>query len=305
MFEITESFDPAIYNLYTEAEWKPLPKLLLIPGFRYEYYNRVERGAPDPRLAARYNLADELVVKAAYGRHHISPTPDETSTSLGNPTLNLEQADHYVLGAEYSFTPYLSFTAEAFFKDLDNLVTRSNGPLIYDNAAEGRIYGGEFFLRHQLANNFFGWVAYTISRSERKDRPGEDWRLFDFDQTHILNLIASYDLPSNWSVGARYRYVTGSPETPIVAGVFDSDSNNYVAVTGANNSSRNKPFQQLDVRVDKKWVYDTWTLNTYLDLQNATNYENEEGVNYQYDFEGSLPVTGIPIFPSIGLRGEF
>ena len=306
IFEITESFDPAIYNLYTEAEWQPVDRLLLIPGLRYEYYNRVERAAADPRLAARYNLTDELVVKAAYGRHHISPTPDETSTSLGNPTLNLEQADHYVLGAEYAFTPYLSFTAEAFFKDLDNLVTRSNGPLIYDNAAEGRIYGGEFFLRHQLANNFFGWVAYTISQSERKDRPGEDWRLFDFDQTHILNLIASYDLPSNWSIGARYRYVTGSPNTEIIAGVFDSDSNDYVRVEETTvNASRNKAFQQLDVRVDKRWVFDTWTLNTYLDLQNAINYENQEGVNYQYDFEDSLPATGIPIFPSIGIRGEF
>ena len=99
--------------------------------------------------------------------------------------------------------------------------------------------------------------------------------------------------------------MTGSPDTAIVGGVFDSDGNDYVRVAGEANGTRNKPFQQLDVRVDKKWIYDTWTLNTYLDLQNATNYENQEGVNYQYDFEDSLPVTGIPIFPSLGIRGEF
>ncbi len=312
----TESFDPAIYTAYLEADYKPTERLQLIPGARWEYYTRVARAALDGRIAARYRLTDDLVVKAAFGMHHQSPAPDESSTSFGNPNLRLESALHYVAGGEYALTPYLSVNVEGFYKTLDDLVTRTDAvrtaadgterPLIYDNAAEGRVYGAEVFLRHQLANNFFGWLAYTVSRSERKDRPGEPWRLFDFDQTHILTVVGSYDLPRNWSVGLRWRYVTGSPDTPIETAVFDVDADAYVRVAPSTaNESRNPDFHQLDVRVDKRWIYDTWTLNFYLDLQNAYNRANQEGINYQYDYEKSFPVSGIPIFPSFGLRGEF
>ena len=39
--------------------------------------------------------------------------------------------------------------------------------------------------------------------------------VFDFDQTHILTLIASYDFPLNWRIGARFRLVSGKPYTAV------------------------------------------------------------------------------------------
>ena len=42
-------------------------------------------------------------------------------------------------------------------------------PLIYDNGGKGRVYGLELVARHEFANDFTGWLAYTLSRAERRD----------------------------------------------------------------------------------------------------------------------------------------
>ncbi len=53
--------------------------------------------------------------------------------------------------------------------------------------------------RLQLLPNDLAWVAYTLSKSERKDPGASNFRLFDHDQTHILTVVGSYRLPKNWS----------------------------------------------------------------------------------------------------------
>jgi hypothetical protein len=87
--------------------------------------------------------------------------------------------------------------------------------------------------------------------------------------------------------------------------VFDVDSDEYRGVTGTTNSARAGAFHQLDLRVDKRWIYDGWILGAYLDLQNVYNRKNEDGVEYNYDFTTSQGDNGLPILPVLGVRGEF
>ena len=63
-------------------------------------------------------------------------------------------------------------------------------------------------------------------------------------------------------------------------------------------------FQQLDVRVQKKWKVGPGSLALYLDLQNAYNAQNQEGFSYRFDYREKETVTGLPILPNLGLRGE-
>jgi hypothetical protein len=150
-----------------------------------------------------------------------------------------------------------------------------------------------------------GWVSYTFQRSFRTDAPGEEERLFDFDQPNILTLIASWKIGWGWALGVRFRYVSGNPWTPLEYAVYDSDADVYVPVYGATNSARLDPFMQLDVRIDKEWTYDTWKLTLYIDVQNATNRGNQEGWTYDFDYSESSPLTGLPIAPILGLKGEW
>jgi hypothetical protein len=87
--------------------------------------------------------------------------------------------------------------------------------------------------------------------------------------------------------------------------VFNSITDEYDPVFGKVNSARQPPFVQLDVRLDKQWVFDRWLLDAYLDVQNATNHVNPEGIAYNYDYTQSKVNRGLPILPLLGLRAEF
>jgi len=233
---------------------------------------------------------------------------------FGNPDLKAERARHYSLGFELKPLPHLSFDLTGFYKDLRRIISKTDDivdkdgkpvPLVYDNRGQGRVYGLELVARHDFAHNFTGWVAYTLSRSLRTDSGQTEERLFDFDQTHILTAVASYLLPRNWQVGGRFRLVSGNPRTPIVGSVYNASYDRYDAIYGGINTDRNAPFHQLDLRVDKRWIYQGWMLSLYLDIQNVYNRANPEGLQYNYDYSDQRKQQGLPILTILGIRGEF
>ena len=161
-------------------------------------------------------------------------------------------------------------------------------------------------LRQDLWKGLFGWVAYTISRSERKNSPEDAWQLFRYDQTHILTIVGSYRLPWGLEAGVRFRYVTGNPTTPVVGGLRDTTSQDWLQISGGINSNRLPAFQQLDLRIDKTWVFNRWKLGLYLDIQNLYNRANTETLVYGgRQLAQVAPISGIPFFPNIGLRADF
>ena len=239
------------------------------------------------------------------GRYTQRPFFDEVDKTFGNPDLNLEHSAHFSLAYEQRFADGVELDVTGFYKQLYSSVSPISDPLLkYDNNGKGRIGGVEVLLRKNLTSRFFGWISYTLMRSERKGSEDKDYRLFSQDQTHILTLIAQYKLTSAWEVGARYRYTTGNPQTPIISSIYDADANVYVPVQGALNSTRLNAFQQLDLRVDRKWRFDSWILTAYFELQNALNQTNPEGTRYNYNFTQQKSISGLPIVPSLGIRGE-
>jgi hypothetical protein len=169
----------------------------------------------------------------------------------------------------------------------------------------GKVYGTELLLRYKAGGRFFGWLAYTLSRSERRDSDRDPYYRYDFDQTHILTALGSYKLGRGWQVGARFRYVTGDPYTPNLGGTVDYDAGTYAPVTSTDRNGKRLPaFHQLDLRVDKTWQFRSWALSAYLDVQNVYNRQNTEAIGYNYDYSQTQATHGLPILPIIGIRGE-
>lgn len=303
-------FRPSAYAL---AEVSPFKGLKLLPGVRADYTRDTDVWSVDPRIAFRYDLyPSELrtTIKGGVGVFHKPPEPYESIEPFGSPGLGSERGIHYSLGFEQELSRPLELSVEGFYKDLDQLVVSSPDALgsesgsSYDNSGVGRSYGAEFLLRYKPMGRFFGWVAYTLSRSERRESPG-DWELFDYDQTHILTALGSYKLGRGWQVGARFRYITGRPYTPYLGGVVDYDAGAYSPLESSEaNSARLTARHQLDLRVDKAWEFSSWKLSAYLDVQNVYNRENTEDIGYNYDYSQSKPVPGLPILPILGVRGE-
>jgi hypothetical protein len=277
-----------------------------------DFHSDATSGAPsytrvffEPRLATRFTLLPErLFFVGALGAYHQAPQGAELSPRFGNPYLQWQTGTTYTLGFESNFAQGLHLSAQGFYKDLRNLVV-SDVEKNFDNDGLGRVYGGELLLRQAPWRGLSGWVAYTLSRSERRDHPGQGYRPFDFDQTHILTALGSYKITRKWQVGLRYRFVTGNPSTPVVRAYYDPNDDLYRPVYGVTNSTRLPPFHALDLRVDRYFIWDRFLLDLYLDVQNVTSRANAEGSVHNFDYSRQGFVTGLPILPILGLRGQF
>jgi outer membrane receptor protein involved in Fe transport len=297
---------------FVEATMK-IENLELVPGLRADYFSWTNKYSLDPRIVARFKFSD-FTAKSGIALVHQEATPQETDKVFGNPDLELQKALQYSVGMEWRPRDHLKFDVTLFYKDMYDLTSRTgatverNGeqvPLVYDNGGTGTVIGAEAFLEHKFSSNFRGWLSYTLSRAERTDTGETEPRLFDFDQTHILAVVGSYRLPRNWELGLRYRLVSGGLTTPVIGSTFVDELDEYTAIFGETNSGRLPMFQQLDLRVDKTFVFDTWKLSFYLSLINATNHANVEALDYNFDFSETTNITGLPILPILGIKGEW
>lgn len=294
-------------GLYAQVDWRPAGgPLRLVPGVRYVYFPDLDAHAADPRLNARLAIGAGAALVAGAGLYSKRPDPDETLPVLGNPSLGPERALHLSAGLEQRLTAALRLELTGFYKHLDDLVAPVEDPTVrYRNEGEGRVRGLEVLLRHAPDGRFFGWIAYTLSHSVRRDAPGARTRLFDHDQTHVLSAVGRYQLDAAWALGARLRYATGNPFTPLRGGLYDSDADTYVPYALPTNSARLDDFHQLDLRVERRFVFDAWTLTAWLELQNATVRANPELVVYDHTYSRADTIDGLSLLPTFGLRGAF
>ena len=247
-----------------------------------------------------------MALKGAVGLYAQPPDPTAFSRDFGNPDILPEHGTQYVAGRrggahagrDRRDCPLLEEPARPGRPRPEPRRSAA------DNDGLGRAYGGEVLIRQNLGKHLFGWVAYTLSRSERKDHPGQDWYLFEFDQTNILTVMLSYLLPR----GFRWvRAIATSPEMPtprhrLVLRLGPTSTRRWPAPT---NSARLGPFNQLDLRVDKVFTFDRWRFSAYLDVQNVLRADNPEAVGYNYDYTIPHPITGLPLLPILGIRGDF
>jgi hypothetical protein len=168
----------------------------------------------------------------------------------------------------------------------------------------GRSYGAQLLVRTAPWHGLSGWLSYTGGRSERRDHPTSSWRLFDYDQTHILTLVAEYAF-RRWSFGTRLRWATGFPRTPVIGSYFDARDARYDPIFGAQNAIRIPDFVQLDLRLERAFVWSHATLRLYLDVQNVTDRANAEEIVYSPDYAKRGNLTGLPILAVLGAKVQF
>jgi TonB family protein len=315
---------------YTDLQWR-VGALTVSPGARVDYARDTSQADFSPRLGLRYDLTGRSLeapegssgapeggerrttLKAGAGIFYQPAQPQETDEVFGTPGLKSNRAIHYSIGIERELTDQIEIGLEGFYKDLDQLVSRSpgsDGSFAYGNQGSGSVIGAETLLKYKADDRFFGWLAYTLSRSVRRDSPGAEEYPFQYDQTHILTVLGNYQLGRGWNVGARFRLISGPLQTPVLPSpslpaVFAADAAAYTPLQAEPFSERLPLVHQLDLRVEKIWQYETFRLTFYVDLWNAYNNAAREDISYNFDYSRRSYQQGLPIIPSLGLKGEF
>ncbi|MCH2110549.1 MAG: TonB-dependent receptor, partial [Polyangiaceae bacterium] len=184
------SFRPSWYG---DLEWNITDRLRFVPGLRVDYARDTGQTDISPRANVRYTLvtADSgywfglplaTVLKAGIGKYSQPPQFQESDEIFGTPDVTSNQSMHYALGVEQDLTEKINVSLEGFYKDLYNSVTPGTVEQPpYTNDGSGYVVGMETLLKYKPGDRFFGWVAYTLSRSTRKTCASCDTTLFQYD----------------------------------------------------------------------------------------------------------------------------
>jgi hypothetical protein len=293
------------------SRWK------LIPSLRLDGYllNGEARASADPRLVARYKWSPTLTLKAYLGQFSQAPQPEGFDSRFGNPNLSLERAIHTGLGYEWRPDRLWSVDSEIFYisrYDLavfsGDLIENPDGtftPVNFLSEGVRDSYGLELMVKRDISEHAYGWLSYTYSNARQRNHPGNSFVPTAFDQPHVLNAVASWKPGKGWELGARIQVASGRPDTPVIGATYNADSGDYTPIRGDTRSIRTPTFAQLDVRAEKTWLFQNWSLGLYIDVINATNRKNTEAVQYDYRYRESSPVTSFPILPTLGVKGTW
>ncbi|MEM6262185.1 MAG: TonB-dependent receptor [Bacteroidota bacterium] len=244
------------------------------------------------RFSASYAINSRFTINFNTGQFYQLPPYTalgfrDGDGNLVNQDLTYIRNRHVVAGVAYTTATNTKFAIEGYYKRYNNypFLTRDSISLANlggdfgtignepaESTSEGRTYGMEFLIQQRLYKGFYGIIAYTLGWSEFTDKNG-DFVPSAWDSRHIISLTGGKKFKRNWELGAVWRFTTGPPFTP--ADVEFSRLRNVWDARGLAqpdydllNTERVDDFHQLDVRLDKKWFFKSWTFNLFLDIQN-------------------------------------
>ena len=269
-----------------------------------------------PRVAMRWSVAPKLSVNANVGRYYQLPSYlilgfVEEGQRVNQPNARYLRCDQAVLGLRYDWAEKnTTLGLEGFAKGYDGApVSLTSGIALANLGADfgvvgnesvrfdgtGRAYGLEFLAQRRLYKGVYGLLAYTYVRSEYEFN-GE-FAPSAWDSQHIVSMTGGAKLKRDWEIGVRWLYSGGLPFTPYDLDVsLDRaywDVANVPQLDYAQlNTGRNAAFSQLDLRIDKKWFFENWSLDVFMDVQNVFGQvaDAPDALDVVRD-----PLTGTPI----------
>lgn len=289
---------------YLEDRVEIVPGFAVTGGVRDDGAADVRNEAVSPRTSLEWASDPHTIWRAAWGRYDQLPTQRELNPQFGNANLRTQEADHAVIGYERTLSPSLFLKLEAYDKEFRYQVVRTDDATRYSNDGKGDARGVEVFLKSRTEGKFFGWISYALSRSRRRDLPGEPWHLYDYDQTHIGTALGSYRFTPALTGGAKLRMSSGTLYTPVV-GSYQDSSGEWQPVNGPVNSARLPMYARLDLRVSYAFRNEGWKLDAYLEILNVLGRKNPFDLFYSNDYKTAEYANNFPRIPYLGVSFIF
>lgn len=306
-------------SLYGEDEVRLTDRLNVTAGLRYTQF--LVQGESyqsfQPRLSARYLLNRKLSAKLSYSKMNqyiqlLSNSYISQPSDIWVPVtrqIRPRNAHQYTAGLYYNLNKTFDFSAEAYYKQMNNLIEYKDMPLGMDymgwesqvGVGKGRSYGVEL-MAQKKKGRLSGWIGYTLSWSDRwfPDGSVNNGKRYPArnDNRHKVDVVATYKLSKKIELTATWIYASGNHltiEDQVYTGGEGQVNNGYpgdnvwTGGQGTSASSRNNyqlaPYHRLDVganfyRYKKKGRMGIWNLS----ICNAYLQPNPFSVRPAYDF---------------------
>ena len=254
----------------------------------------------EPRIGMTFILNESASIKASYNRtrQYVHLASNSTATSPldiwfpSSPNVKPQLADQLAAGYFQNFAKdSYQASIEIYYKQMQNAIDfKDHAVLILNPLLEGELrygrafaYGSEFLLK-KTKGNLTGWLAYTLSRTQKKIDGINNNELYfaKYDKTHDVSLVVSYDLGTAWTFSTNFVYGTGAAVTMPVGKM------EYMGMTvpiySVRNGKRMPAYHRLDVAVSyrpkkneqKKWKSE-WVFSAY----NVYNRANPYSINFK------------------------
>jgi len=301
-----------------------------------------------PRLSASYRLTTGTSLNFNIGRFAQLPSYTtlgyrDFNGSLVNKIngLNYIHVNHMVAGIEFRPSDNSQVTVEGFYKryidypfsvkDSVSLASKGADYGVYGDeevrsVSKGNAYGMEILGRLKKYKGISAVITYTFVRSEFTDKNGT-YIPSSWDNRHLLTLTATRNFKKNWDAGLKWRYIGGAPYTPwdiersAIKSAWNAQGIGYLDYSRFNKE-RLGSFHQLDLRVDKSYYYNNWSLMLYCDVQNVYNFKaDQQDYLVREEDRNGAPLTdpdnpdkyllktlksrGGTVLPTIGIMIEF
>jgi outer membrane receptor for ferrienterochelin and colicin len=273
----------------------------LTPGLGLNGEDYLDEVKLEPRIRLEFLYDAFTSLSLAAGRYYEFPQFSQVEREFGNPELDYQQSDHYVLGIDQTLDQGWQWKAEVYRKTFDSLIT-SDETTRYANQGEGRARGLELFIRKSLTDKFSAWLAVSYSKAERKDKRTGQTFAFEYDQPWIVSAVSKYRFSPRFALSGKFWYHSGAPYTPVVGAEEDPDNpGSYDPIYGEINSERLPDYYRLDLRFDYTPVSLEGT-SLYVEVINASNHKNVSGYDYSPDYTERDEISQLPLLISFGFK---
>lgn len=316
---------------FGEIDWLLNPLVNLNLGIRADYYDFIDKSTyVAPRVSVKYQFLPKHSLRLSGGIYYQSPSY-VWMLNPANKKLTALKNEMGVAGWDFLARRDFRVSVESFYKRYSNLPTgilpgvtdyivltntgtgfggreddfQSFGYYELESTATGRAYGFEVLFQKKFSDlPFYGLMSLSWSKSEVTAKNGLTYP-GQYDQRFIFNLSGGYILNSKWEFAAKFRYFTGAPYTPIYRPVENPlNPGSIQNLPEEYLAARLDAAHHLDIRVDRHFSINGFTLTAYVDIQNVYDYKIPQRPSYDFWDNSIINASDIGILPSIGISLE-
>ena len=314
-----------VFSGYLQANYQVNDLLGFQVGAHGYHYTLPNTNYIDPRIAARYQLNEDVILKAAVGRYtqylKLASLPDFSffDTWLPTDTTVLPGfSNHYNLSIETQPFEGFNFNVDMYYKTLENIseinqyttTSKSVSDAFY--TGNGNSYGLELFLQKK-AGDLTGWVGYSLGFVNAKFdsiNNGKEFRP-KYDRRHDLKIVGQYKINDRWDLGGSFTYQTGQSYTGVTsryeARLPGQNSGIGITVPAERYGLRLPSSHQLNLNATYNTSIFGLPLKMLIDVYNV--YSRRDIWFSYYDVSKKIvevtDVLLLPIIPTISVEVKF